>query len=90
MWRRVDLVRTAVSNERVASIFSVERISDLITTLAVIRAAVPSLLILSPLKIKVTSSFETFTWLHIPEDGILNGQRQDDIKSYIALTGWAL
>jgi hypothetical protein len=35
MWRRVILVRTEVSEERIASIFSVERINELGTTLAV-------------------------------------------------------
>jgi hypothetical protein len=27
---------------------------------------------------------------HIPEDGILHGHRRENLKSYIALTGWAL
>jgi hypothetical protein len=34
MWRRVDLVRTYVSEERIASIIRVARISKLETTLA--------------------------------------------------------
>jgi hypothetical protein len=36
MLRRVALVRTNVSEERIASIISVTRISELVTTLAVI------------------------------------------------------
>jgi hypothetical protein len=27
---------------------------------------------------------------YIPEDGILHGHRRENLKSYIALTGWAL
>jgi hypothetical protein len=27
---------------------------------------------------------------HIPEDGILHSHRRENLKSYIALTGWAL
>jgi hypothetical protein len=27
---------------------------------------------------------------HIPEDGILHSHRRQDLKSYIALTGWTL
>jgi hypothetical protein len=29
-------------------------------------------------------------WRYIPEDGILHGHRLENLKSYIALTGWAL
>jgi hypothetical protein len=35
MWRRLGVVRTDVSEERVVTIFRVERISELRTTLAV-------------------------------------------------------
>jgi hypothetical protein len=27
---------------------------------------------------------------YIPEDGILHSHRRENLKSYIALTGWAL
>jgi hypothetical protein len=27
---------------------------------------------------------------YIPEDGILHSQRRENLKSYIALTGWAV
>jgi hypothetical protein len=30
------------------------------------------------------------TWLHISEDGILHSDRRENLKSYIALTGYAL
>jgi hypothetical protein len=56
---------------------------------------VPSYQILSTLKTEETYSSETSviaraTKLHIPEDGILHSHRHENIKSYIALTGWAL
>jgi hypothetical protein len=40
-------------------------------------------------------SFETLvltrsTWRNIPEVGILHSHRREDLKSYIALTDWAL
>jgi hypothetical protein len=35
MWRRVGLVKTDVSEEHIASIFTVETVSELGTTLAV-------------------------------------------------------
>jgi hypothetical protein len=44
MWRRVRLVSTDISEEHVASIISMERISKLGTTLAVIANVVPRLL----------------------------------------------
>jgi hypothetical protein len=79
MWHHVDLVGTNVSEEHVASIFRVERISKLRIMLALLVTAniVSSLLILSTLKMEVTCSSETSvltrsTWLHIPEDSILH------------------
>jgi hypothetical protein len=37
-----------------------------------------------------TSFHATATRRHIPENGILHSQRRENLKSYIALTGWAL
>jgi hypothetical protein len=36
------------------------------------------------------SVLTTVTRCYIPEDGILHGHRRENLKSYIALTGWAL
>jgi hypothetical protein len=49
----------------------------LITLMMVIRASETSVLIRA-------------TRLNIPEDGILHNHRRERLKSYIALTGWAL
>jgi hypothetical protein len=45
--------------------------------------------------IEALCSFETsvlarVTRRNIPEDGIVNSHRRENLKSYIALTGWAL
>jgi hypothetical protein len=37
-----------------------------------------------------TSVIIRATCHHIPEDGILHSHRRENLKSYIALTGWAL
>jgi hypothetical protein len=37
-----------------------------------------------------TSVLARTTRLNIPEDGILHSHRRENLKSYIALTGWAL
>jgi hypothetical protein len=36
-----------------------------------------------------TSVFTRATRHHIPEEGILHSHRRENLKSYIALTGWA-
>jgi hypothetical protein len=83
MWHRVRLVRGEVSEENVASIFRVERISELIAmlvltnrlNLVLIADIVPASLILSTRTVQVTPSFESsvltrHTRRHIPEEGI--------------------
>jgi hypothetical protein len=37
-----------------------------------------------------TSALTRATRRHIPEYGILHSQRRENLKSYIALTGWTL
>jgi hypothetical protein len=56
---------------------------------------VPSLLIFVTLKIDVIRSFEasvviTATQTRVIVDNIRHSQRRENIKSYIALTGWGL
>jgi hypothetical protein len=41
-------------------------------------------------RIGETSALTTTTWRNIPEDDILHSYCRDNLKSYIALTGWAL
>jgi hypothetical protein len=56
---------------------------------------VPSSLILVTLMMEAKRSSETSvltkaTQCYIPEDGILHSHHAETLKSYIALTGWAL
>jgi hypothetical protein len=56
---------------------------------------VPNSPILVTLMMKALGSSETsvltkVTWHNIPEDGIFHSHRCENLKSYIALTGWTL
>jgi hypothetical protein len=89
MLRRVALVRTDVSEERSASIIRVTRFGELGPS------AVTSLPILVTLMMEALSSSDTSvptraTRRNIPEDDILHSYRRENLKSYIALTGWTL
>jgi hypothetical protein len=58
-------------------------------------AKVPSSPILATLMREEPSTSETTvlaraTWRNIPEDDILHSHHHENLKSYIALTGWAL
>jgi hypothetical protein len=98
MLRRVALVRIDVSEELCVAIIRVTRIGELGTTthrLLVTPNVVPSPPILVTLMKEALSSSETSvptraTWCNIPEDGILHSHRHENLKSYIALTGWTL
>jgi hypothetical protein len=97
MLRHVALVRTDVSEELIASIIRVTRIGEL-GTLSVgllVPANVHSSPILVTLMMEALRSTETSvltraTRQHIPEDGILHSDCRENLKSYIALTGWTL
>jgi hypothetical protein len=88
IWRRVGIIRTDVSEERVASIFRVEENRERIKVLAIFsnyggvcHQTVNNFRsrILPTLKMGATLSSETFiltapTRCHIPEDGIVQKQ----------------
>jgi hypothetical protein len=83
--RRIDLLRTDISEERIPT---------LITVLVIVNV-VSSTLILSTVMMEVISFSETLvltiaTRHHIPEDCILHSHRREYLKSYIELTGWGL
>jgi hypothetical protein len=68
----------------------IRSVLDLLVT-----ANVPSLqilvtLIMEALCSSVTSVLTRATCCNIPEDSILHSHRCENLKSYIALTGWAL
>jgi hypothetical protein len=87
------LVRTDVSEERIASIIRVFLRGVL--QLLVIANIVPSSLILSTMLMEELRSTETSvltrtTRRHIPKHCILHSHRREKLKSYIELFGWAL
>jgi hypothetical protein len=90
MLRRVALVRTDVSEELSASFIRVTRISELETTLAVISSPILVTLMKEALSYSETSVLTRATGRNIPEDGIIHSHRRENLKSYIALTGWTL
>jgi hypothetical protein len=51
---------------------------------------VSSSLILSTIMEAIETSITRATRLNIAEDDILHGHRRENLKSYIALTGWTL
>jgi hypothetical protein len=86
MWRRADLVWTAVSEEHIASIFRVEKSAS--CRLHPPAYAGSSLADFSALKMDAICSSETSVHTrsarrHIPEDGILHSHRRGNLKSYI-------
>jgi hypothetical protein len=105
MSRRVALVRTKVSEKYIASIIRATRIGELGTTLAIFLRSFRWLLvtgdvdlsspilvtqIMEAIRSSETSVLTRATRRNIPEDGILHSHRRDNLKSYIALTGWVL
>jgi hypothetical protein len=98
MLRRVAVVRTDVSEKRIASVIMMTRIGELGTTLAVTskRASVAnycqpsSTLMMETLRFSETSVLTRSTRRNIPEDGMLHSYRRENLKSYVALTGWAM
>jgi hypothetical protein len=95
----VVLVRTDVSEELSTFFIRMTRI-DLVflrslRRLLVTASVVPSSPILITLMMEVLSSSETSvltraTRRNIPEDAIFHSHHRENLKSYIALTGWTL
>jgi hypothetical protein len=88
MLRLVAPVRTDVSEERIAANISGTRLSEAGTTLAV--TSNRNTLMMEVIRSSETSVLSRVTQRNILEDGILHSQRRENLKSYIALTGWAL
>jgi hypothetical protein len=62
----------------------------LVTADVVTMSLILSTLIMEAIRSSETSVLTRATQRHIPEDGILHSHRLENLKSYIALTVWAL
>jgi hypothetical protein len=99
MLRCVTLVRTDISGESSASIIRVTRFGELGRTLGELATDAPyeEIMCIGSFHLEDegdsdfgTSILTRATRRHIPEDGILHSHRRENLKPYIALTGWAL
>jgi hypothetical protein len=88
MLRCVALVRTDVSEELSIFLRSVRQV--LVTASVVPSSQILVTLMKEELSSSVTSVLTRATRRNIPEDDNLHSHRHENIKSYIALTGWTL
>jgi hypothetical protein len=95
MLRGVALIRTDVSEEHIAYTIIFHSVSSRLLLLLVTANIVRNSPILVTLMKEALSSSETSvitraTRRNIPEDAILHSRCRENLKSYIALTGWTL
>jgi hypothetical protein len=96
MLQHMALVRTDFSEEHTASIIRVTRIVTVQrASVADYCYAVPTspiivTLMMETVRLSETSVLTRATRRNILEDGILHRHRRQNLKSYIALTGWDL
>jgi hypothetical protein len=81
-------VASSRSQLPVPTLRSVGRV--LVTANVVLSSPILVTLMLQALSSSETSILSRVTRRNIPEDGILHSHRRENLKSYIALTGWAL
>jgi hypothetical protein len=90
MLRRVAHVRTGDSEELSSYIIRVTRIGELVTANVVLISPILVTLIMEAIGSSETSVLTRATQRNISEDYIGHSHRREYLKSYIALTGWAL
>jgi hypothetical protein len=81
-------VRADVSEYLIVFLHIVLRL--LVTTDVAPTSPILVTLMMEGIRSSETSTFTGATLRNIPEDGILHIHRREDLKSYIALTGWTL
>jgi hypothetical protein len=62
----------------------------LVTANIVPSSPIPVILMMETIRSSEKSVLTKATRLHMPEDGILHSHTRENLKSYIALTGWSL
>jgi hypothetical protein len=96
MLRRVALIRADFSEEGIPSIFIVKRLflCSMLLLLFTANDAHSSqilfTLMMEAIQSSETSIFTTATRSHIPDEDILHSHCRENLRSYIALTGWAV
>jgi hypothetical protein len=90
MLHRVALVRTDVPEENIASIIRVHLLRLLVTANVLPSSPILVTLMMEAIHTSERSVLTRATRRNISEDGILLSHCRENLKSYIALTGWAL
>jgi hypothetical protein len=106
MIRCVTLVRTDFSEERITSIIRVTKIGArnnvnsnwqlkhasryALVANGFPRSPILAILMMEEVRSSETSVLTRASQRNIPEDGILHSHHCENLKSYIALTGWTL
>jgi hypothetical protein len=92
MLRPVALLRTDISEERIASIIRVflRTVLPLLLIANVLILPILVTLMMEAIRSSETSVVTRATQRNTPEDSILHSHRCENLKSYIALTGWTL
>jgi hypothetical protein len=86
----VALVRTDISEERMNLLFLLSVPRLLVTANVVASSPIFVTLMMEALRSSETSVLTRATRCNIPEDSIIHSHRGENLKSYMALTGWAL
>jgi hypothetical protein len=85
VWRFDSLNTTKMQFSIIRSVLRL-----LVTANVVPRSPILVTVMMEAIRSSETSVLTRATRWNIPEDGILHSHRRENLKSYIALTGWAL
>jgi hypothetical protein len=86
----VSLVKSDVSEARITSIITGTKFGEQVTGNIVTWLLNLVTLMMEAIRSFGTSVLRRVTWRNISEGGILHSHRRENLKSYIALTGWTL